>query len=65
MNEPTRKFSLAKRPRDYLGDAVYAETDGHFLWLTTENGIEIRNRIALESSVLQALVDYLRSPIDG
>lgn len=43
----------------YLGDGVYVTCDGYYLWLTTENGISVTNRIALEPSVYAALIEYV------
>ena len=43
----------------YLGDGVYAQQDGMDLVLTTENGIEVTNRIVLELEVLNNLALYL------
>lgn len=40
----------------YLGDAVYASFDGYQVWLRTGDGND--NRIALEPSVIDALVQY-------
>jgi hypothetical protein len=42
----------------YLGDSVYAESDGNIILLTTEDGVAVTNRIYLEPEVLQALWDY-------
>ena len=44
----------------YLGDSVYAETDGYALILTTNNGYpdDPRNRIYLEPDVYAGLVAY-------
>ena len=44
----------------YLGDSVYAIYDGYNIVLTTENGLpnDPSNLIALEPSVLQALVNF-------
>ena len=36
-------------------DGVFAEHDGFSIWLTTENGIEVTNRICLEPDVFRAL----------
>jgi hypothetical protein len=46
----------------YLGDSVYAEFDGYYVWLTTENGFpgDPRNKIALEPAVLDALNEYVK-----
>lgn len=48
--------------RQYIGDAVYAEVDDMSggLVLTTEDGIEVTNRIVLEPEVLETLEGYLR-----
>lgn len=43
----------------YLGDSVYAQNDGFGIILTTENGMGPTNKIYLEPSVYQALIDYI------
>jgi len=43
----------------YLGDSVYAQTDGFYITLTTENGYGPSNTIHLEPIVLRALREYL------
>ena len=42
--------------KEYLGDSVYADTDGFGIWLTTENGLatDPSNRIYLEPDVYNA-----------
>ncbi len=45
--------------KTYLGDAVYADFDGHFIVLTTENGICATNTIYLEPAVQVALVEFI------
>jgi hypothetical protein len=45
--------------KQYLGDGAYAHFDGYQLWVTTENGIETTNEVALEPMVWQALVAYV------
>lgn len=45
--------------KQYLGDGVYINFDGHDIILTTENGIEVQNRIVLEPKVLHSLFMYL------
>lgn len=40
--------------RTYLGDGVYAAHDGYQVWVATSDS----NRIALEPSVLAALLAY-------
>lgn len=46
------------RKKIYLGDSVYAESDGNGIWLTTENGSAPSNRIYFEPEVLEALHEY-------
>jgi len=36
----------------YLGDAVYVGYDGYHIWLYTDNGIQVTDKIALEPTVL-------------
>ena len=43
----------------YLGDGAYVDVDGDALWLTTEDGISVTNRICLDPEVYQALTDYV------
>lgn len=45
--------------KKYLGDSVYAETNGYHLMLTTSNGVETNNRILLEPSVVLSLIEYV------
>ncbi len=45
--------------KTYLGDGAYVEYDGYALVLTTENGIEVTNRIVLEPNVYHSLVEYV------
>lgn len=45
--------------KTYLGDGVYAEFNGFEMVLTTENGIDVTNRIVLEPEVAAALVAFL------
>lgn len=46
--------------KSYLGDSVYADFDGYYIILTTENGLpnDPGNVIALEPAVLDALDRY-------
>lgn len=48
-------MSIEKR---YLGDGVYAASDGYHIILTTEDGIRVQNTIFLEPPVLAALNRY-------
>jgi hypothetical protein len=43
----------------YLGDGVYADVEYGALVLTTEDGIQVTNRIVLEQEVYNALVRYM------
>lgn len=46
--------------KTYLGDSVYAVSDGWGVILTTENGLpsDPSNTIYLEDSVIEALIRY-------
>lgn len=44
----------------YLGDGVYAETDGIVVMLTTENGISVTNKIVLEIDMVQNLLNKMK-----
>ena len=44
--------------KQYLGDAVYANFDGYYIILTTEDGIRTTNTIYLEPQALKALNSY-------
>lgn len=50
---------MASEHKSYLGDGVYADFDGYAIILTTENGIEMTNRIVLEPPVLVALEKWV------
>ena len=43
----------------YLGDSVYAQTEGYYITLTTENGYGPSNTIHLEPQELRALMEYM------
>ena len=47
---------MTQNQKHYLGDGAYAEFDGFGLWVTTENGIEVTNRIYLEPEVMASLL---------
>lgn len=42
----------------YIGDGVYAEFDGYYIWLYTSNGVDESTRIALEPEVLSNLNNF-------
>lgn len=54
----TRVLELLQVNKTYLGDAVYAENVNGDIVLTTENGIEVTNRIVLEYDVFTALLRW-------
>ena len=43
----------------YLGDSVYVYHDGYHIVLTTNNGYEDSNTIALDPDVYDALLRYV------
>ena len=43
--------------KDYLGDGIYLDYDGFTIWLTTEDGINVTNIIALKPQVYQAMIE--------
>lgn len=45
--------------RLYLGDGVYVDFDGWSIILTTEDGVNVTNRIVLEPEVVNALLQFL------
>ena len=47
------------RPKEYLGDAVYAEFDHDMLKLTTSDGYENTNVIFLDAAVYAALEAFV------
>lgn len=49
--------------KEYLGDGVYASTDGYNIQITTENSIEVDNTIFLEPAVFSALIAYAKANI--
>ncbi len=49
--------------KEYLGDGVYASTDGYDIRLTTEDGLRVHDEIVLESVVFSALIAYAKANI--
>lgn len=47
------------RGKEYLGDGLYVRVIDDTVWLTSENGIEVLDAVALEPQVLNAFVRYL------
>ena len=51
----------AQSYKKYLADGVYADFDGHYIVLTTEQGDDIAtNTIRLENTTLRALYQYVQ-----
>ena len=46
--------------KEYIGNGVYAEYTPYEVVLTTENGLEVTNRIVLEAEVLDRLNEFLK-----
>jgi len=46
--------------KQYLGDSVYAQTEGGMVLLTTEDGLRVTNRIYLEPEVIALFVEWLK-----
>jgi len=44
----------------YLGDGVYASTDGYQVILTTSDGVHVTNVIYLDSSTMSALDKFYK-----
>lgn len=40
------------KPDAYLGDGVYAKFDGHGIWLTSENGVDVLDKIYMEPELV-------------
>lgn len=57
-----REVTMNKK--HYIGDGVYVDYDDFGVILTTENGIEVTNRIVLEAEVLHNLSEYLKILFD-
>ena len=49
--------------KEYLGDGVYASTDGYDICLTTEDGLRVHDTIVLEPVVFSALIAYAKANI--
>lgn len=48
----------------YVGDGVYVEFDPDGIVLTTENGLEVTNRIVLEPPYWARLVTLVKNRLD-
>ncbi len=52
---------MVSENKTYIGDGVYAEIYDFGLILTTENGIEVTNRIVLEVREWKSLLEWIGS----
>ena len=49
---------MSAESKEYLGDGVYVEYDGHHLVLSTHDGISTTNTVCLDGCVLKAFDRY-------
>ncbi len=47
-----------KDKAEYMGDGVYAQFDGYYVWIYTYNGVSVSNAIALERDVFNAIGEF-------
>ena len=52
-------MSTREPQKRYIGDGVYVGHDGYEITLETSDGIQVTNRICLESNTLEGLKRYL------
>jgi hypothetical protein len=45
--------------KSYIGDGVYVGHDGYHVWLYTDNGITVTNKIALDPEVLSNFLHWI------
>lgn len=50
--------------KDYIGDGVYCDFNGYAFVLTSENGVQILDRIVLEPQVYEQLKRYVERVMD-
>jgi hypothetical protein len=53
-----RREDIIGNEPEYIGDGVYASTDGYYIWLQTERELGRIERIAIEPQVFDALQRY-------
>ena len=49
-----------ERNDDYIGDGVYVHTDGCGIWLYANHHMNPTDKVYLEPSVLEALINYAK-----
>ncbi len=53
---------MANENKIYLGDSAYAEITGYGeIFLTTENGISVQNRVVMDFKMLGVLNSFVES----
>jgi hypothetical protein len=57
----TKGKALQTFKKVYLGDAVYLEIDRGQWLLSTNNGIRDIDRIYLDDSIMESLIDHVKS----
>ena len=55
---PEQNLDPDVRREVYLGDGVYAQFDGYHVWVWTSDGLHPGDKIALDPSVLKALIEF-------
>ena len=45
--------------KQYIGDGVFVDFNGFEIILTTENGVEVTNRIILDFNIYKELLNYV------
>lgn len=51
---------MADDNKQYLGDGLYANFDGHQLCLTAEDGIRVHETVFLEPEVMHSFIAYAK-----
>ena len=54
-----RHHHMPPIPKDYMGDGIYIEDLGYTVALTTENGIDVLNRVLIEPTEWEAIKRYM------
>ena len=62
--ESTNNMNATNGFKQYLGDSVYADFNGHQIVLTTENGLGASNTIYLEPEVYHNLIEFEKKLIE-
>lgn len=52
---------MTAETKEYIGDGIYVAFDGYMVILTTENGIEVTNRVGIEPREWAKLAKYVEA----